>query len=87
MGFPHRSVSTESACNAGDPGSTPGSGRSPGEEMANHSSIPSWKIPWTEETGGLQAMGRKELDTAEQLSMPAHSLQKLWIFEQRNERF
>ena len=31
MGFPHSSVSKESACNAGDPGSIPGSGRSPGE--------------------------------------------------------
>ena len=29
-GFPHSSVSKESACNAGDPGSIPGSGRSPG---------------------------------------------------------
>ena len=27
------------------------------EEMATHSSIPSWKIPWTEEPGGLQSMG------------------------------
>ena len=29
----------ESACNAGDPGSIPGSGRSPGEGNATHSSI------------------------------------------------
>ena len=29
--FPDRSVGKESACNAGDPGSVPGSGRSPGE--------------------------------------------------------
>ena len=27
------------------------------EEMATHSSIPDWKIPWTEEPGGLQFMG------------------------------
>ena len=27
------------------------------EEMANHSSILAWKIPWTEEPGGLQFMG------------------------------
>ena len=26
------------------------------EEMANHSSIPAWRIPWTEELGGLQSM-------------------------------
>ena len=27
------------------------------EEMATHSSIFAWKIPWTEEPGGLQSMG------------------------------
>ena len=27
------------------------------EEMATHSSIPTWRIPWTEEPGGLQSMG------------------------------
>ena len=32
MGFPDSSVGKESACNAGDPGSIPGLGRSPGEE-------------------------------------------------------
>ena len=31
MGFPGNSAGKESACNAGDPGSIPGSGRSPGE--------------------------------------------------------
>ena len=34
-GFPHSSVSKESACNAGDPGSIPGSGRYPGEGKGN----------------------------------------------------
>ena len=46
--------------NAGNPrdtGSIPGSGRSPGEEMATHSTIVAWKIPWTEEPGRLQYMG------------------------------
>ena len=33
MGFPHSSVGKESTCNAGDLGSIPGSGRSPGEGM------------------------------------------------------
>ena len=45
--------------NAGNPrdtGSIRGSGRSPGEEMATHSTIVAWKIPWTEEPGGLQSM-------------------------------
>jgi len=27
------------------------------KEMATHSSIPAWRIPWTEEPGGLQSMG------------------------------
>ena len=34
-GFPGSSDSKESACNAGDPGSIPGLGRSPGEENSN----------------------------------------------------
>ena len=29
------------------------------EEMATHSSILAWKIPWTEEPGGLQSTGRR----------------------------
>ena len=29
----------------------------PKEEMATYSSILAWKIPWTEETGGLQSIG------------------------------
>ena len=35
--------------------------------MAPHSSTLAWKIPWTEEPGGLQSMGSLELDTTEQL--------------------
>ena len=35
MGFPHSSVGKESACNAGDQGSNPGWGRSPGEGNGN----------------------------------------------------
>ena len=30
--------------------------------MAAHSSILGWRIPWTEESGGLQPMGSQELD-------------------------
>ena len=47
----------ESACNAGDTVSVPGSGRFPEKEMGAHSSILAWEIPWTEEHGGLQSMG------------------------------
>ena len=34
------------------------------KEMATHSSILAWKIPWTEEPGGLQSMGSQS-DTTE----------------------
>ena len=49
-----------SACKAGaagDTGLTPGSGRSPVEGKATHSSILAWEIPRTEEPGRLQSMG------------------------------
>ena len=39
--------------NARDAGSIPGSGRSPGEEKATHSSILAWKSQWTEQPGML----------------------------------
>ena len=35
------------------------------KEMATHLSILAWGIPWTEESGRLQSMGRKESDTTE----------------------
>ena len=62
----------ESTCHVGDPGSIPGLGRFrwrrkwqptpvflPGEsrEMATHPSVLAWRIPWTEEPGGLQSLG------------------------------
>ena len=31
------------------------------EGMATHSSIPAWRIPWTEEPGGLQSKGLKRI--------------------------
>ena len=37
------------------------------KEMAIHSSILTWEIPWTEEPGRLRSMGHKELDTTERL--------------------
>ena len=44
--------------------------------MATHSSILAWRIPWTEELGGLYSpWGGRKLDTAERLSthsLPAH---------------
>ena len=43
------------------------------EEMATCSSILAWEIPWTEEPGGLQSTGHKELDSTEQLTL------SLWL--------
>ena len=106
-GFPGGSEIKASASNVGDPGSIPGSGRSPGEgngnplqysclenpmdggawwatvhrvtksptglstftfhfhalekEMAPHSSTLAWRIPWTEEPGGLQSTGSQRV--------------------------
>ena len=37
--------------------------------MAAHSSILAWRIPWTEEPGGLQSWGGKESDMTEQLTL------------------
>ena len=59
LGFPHSSAGKEYACNAGDPGSIPGSGRSPGEGTG---------YPF--QYSGLEnAMDCKELDTTERLSL------------------
>jgi len=46
----------ESACNGGNASSIPGLG-SLEKEMATHSSISAWRIPWTEEPDGLQSLG------------------------------
>ena len=42
----------------------------PLKEMATHSSILAWRIPWMEELGGLQSTGCKESDTTERLHFP-----------------
>ena len=49
--------SKESTSNAEDPDSIPGSEDPLEKGTATHSSILAWRIPWTEEPGGLQSMG------------------------------
>ena len=44
--------------------------------METHSSILAWEIPWTEEPGGLQSWGHKELDTTEQLTLSLSFLER-----------
>ena len=76
-GFPGGSNGEESACNAGDPGSIPGSERSPGEGKGNplqHSSLENsmdrgtWKAP---------VHGITELDITETLTL---SLYQITVF-------
>ena len=45
-----------SAGDTGDAGLIPGLGRSPGEGNGNPPQYLAWRIPWTEEPGGLQSM-------------------------------
>ena len=52
LGFPGDADGKESACNVGDLGSVPGSGRSPGEGDPTHSRILAWRMPQPEEPGG-----------------------------------
>ena len=62
-GFLASSDGKESSCNVGDVrdlDSIPGSGGSSGEGNG-YSNILAWRIPWTEELGGLQSMGSKRV--------------------------
>ena len=63
MGFPVRSYSKESACNAGDPVRSLDREDPLEKGIVTHSGILAWRIPWTEEPGRPQSMGFKELDT------------------------
>ena len=59
LGFPDNSTGKESACNAGDTGAPVqalGWEDSLKKEMATHSSLLTWRIPWTEEPSRLQSM-------------------------------
>ena len=48
--------------------------------MATHSDILTWRIPRTEEPGGLQSMGHKELNTTERLTLLLSRFQDVWTF-------
>ena len=52
----------KSGCNAGDPGSIPGSGTPPGEEHGKPLQCSCLdRVPWTEEPGTLQSMGSQRV--------------------------
>ena len=57
---------------AGDMGSIPESGRSPEGKHGNPLHILAWRIPWTEEPGGLQSMGSQREDMTELMSTHAY---------------
>ena len=61
LGLPGGSEVKASSCNAGDLGSIPGLGRSPGEGNGNPLQYSCWRIPWTEEPGGLQSTGSQRV--------------------------
>ena len=97
MGFPGGSDGKQSAYNGGVLG-----WEDPLEEgMATHSSILAWRIPWTEEPGGLHSSwSHKELDMTELLSthmlsckyiqmrdFPGDSVVKILCFQCRRGRF
>ena len=53
------------AGNVREAGLIPGSGRSPEEGRATHSTVLAWEIPWTKESGRLQSIGLQESDMSE----------------------
>ena len=73
FGFPGGSDGTASACNAGDPGSIPGLGRSPGKENGNPLQFLCLEKSYGQRSlVGYSPWGRKESDTIEQLHFHFH---------------
>ena len=72
LGFPGDSVVKNPLANAGDAGSIPGSGKSPGEGNGNPLQILAWEIPWTENLVGCSPWACKELDMTQQLNNKSH---------------
>ena len=63
MGFPSGSVIENPTANMGDTGSIFGLERAPGEGNGNLLQYSCLGIPWTEEPGGLRAMGSQKSQT------------------------
>ena len=76
QGFPGDSEGKASACNVGELGLIPRSGRSPGEGNGNLLQYSCWKIPWMEGPGRLYSpWDRQELHTTE----PLHFSRIRWL--------
>ena len=69
----------ELPASAGDSGSIPGLGSSPGEKLATYSSILAWRIPYIDEPGGLQSMQSHKYQA--QLSDWIASHSGYWVIE------
>ena len=83
-GFPGGSDGKESACDAGDRVQSLGREDPLEEEVATHSSILAWRIPWTEEPGRLQSMGSQRIrHETEQLSIHAYRHKYTDLFVRR----
>ena len=63
QGFPAGSGAENPPAKAGDTGSILGREAPLEEGTATHSSVPAWRLPWTEEPGGLQPVGAQERQT------------------------
>ena len=61
LGSPSGSARKESACNAGEQAWSLGLEDPLEKEIATHSSILAWEIPWTEEPGGPQSVGSQRV--------------------------
>ena len=59
--FPSGSAGKESPCNSWDKGPSLGREDALEKEIAIHSCILAWKIPWMEEPGRLQSMGSQKV--------------------------
>ena len=76
-GFPESSDSKESSCNVGEPGSVPGSGRSPGEGNGNPLQYSCLKNPIGQRSlnlAGYSPWGHKESDATERLTNVGQTL-------------
>ena len=71
------------ARDTGDAGQIPGQEDPLEEEMATHSRILAWRIPWTEEPGGLQSMGSQRVNATVGLSTCANMAYSI-IIKQNN---
>ena len=79
VGFPGGSDCKESACKAGDRGSIPGLGRSPGEGNGNPLQYSCLENPMDSGAWRLQSMGSQELDMTEQLTQCYTIEKQLWM--------